>query len=202
MRQHFELIFNGEYDIPNVTFKRPPIVLDIGANMGAYTVWAKNRFPGCLVYGFEPSKKNYEIALENLEHLELKDLLLYNVAVSSDLSKDILYWSNSNAGAYSLDQQLAGTSSGSEKIKILLPKNLPKADILKADTEGSEVDIIDTYLEKHTPTIISYEWHRTSDGEYLFNLLKAKGYSLKSGTTYSDKRGVYNWLYEKNEKLV
>ena len=201
MKPHFEAIFNGEYDIKDIAFKKPPFILDIGANMGAYTVWAKNRFPNCHISAFEPCKLSYNILVKNVNALSLERLHLYNLAVSSDGDNNLLYYSASNPGANSLHKQLVGNSTGSEQVALINPDDLDKADIIKVDTEGCEKDILDTYLADNTPTIVSYEWHRASDGEYLFNLMKAKGYTLRSGTTYSDQRGVYNWLYEQSDKL-
>lgn len=201
MHQHFEVIFKGEYDIKDIAFKTPPFILDIGANMGAYIVWAKNRFPKCDISAFEPCKTNYDILLKNVRALNLDKLSVFNFGVSSDEENNILYHSPSNPGANSLYRQLAGNSTGSEIIKLMSPKELCRADIIKVDTEGCEKDIIDNYLDFYTPTVVSYEWHRASDGEYLFNLLKARGYTLRSGTVYTEQRGVYNWLYENSEKL-
>jgi len=64
MRPHAEKVLAGEYAAP-VDFQNPPRVLDIGANVGAFTLWANQTWPGAAVIGYEPHPDNAAAWREN-----------------------------------------------------------------------------------------------------------------------------------------
>jgi hypothetical protein len=45
---------------------RPPVVLDCGANIGMFSVWASRRWPGCRTIAVEPLPRNVELLERNL----------------------------------------------------------------------------------------------------------------------------------------
>ena len=47
-----------------------PVILDIGANIGAFALWAIGRWPGCRLHCYEPLPANFDMLRQNLAHLE------------------------------------------------------------------------------------------------------------------------------------
>jgi predicted RNA methylase len=68
MRPHVQKVLNGEYAVP-VAFRTPPRILDIGANVGAFTLWASAVWPGGHVTAFEPHPDNAAAWRENCSQL-------------------------------------------------------------------------------------------------------------------------------------
>ena len=42
-------------------------IVDIGANVGAFTVWAAEKFPQAKIYAFELIKENYDFCIEKVK---------------------------------------------------------------------------------------------------------------------------------------
>ena len=196
---YVKTVIDGEYDIKDIQFNEQPLALDIGANMGSYTHWVQGRF-GAKVIAYEPDPNNIRVYLENVPTLKL-EFELQPVAITTNPSNNILYLSPDNPGAHSLKKSLIGNPYGSVEIKTMSPTDLPEADIIKADCEGCEPEIFKAYLSKFQPTIVSYEYHTSSDGVELETLLKSKGYTKKGETVYNSSRGSCNWLDERSNKL-
>ena len=62
-----------------MNYKSTDIVLDVGTNIGAYSTRVSSLVK--CVYGFEPLKDNYELALKNLNRNNIKNVKLQNVAL-------------------------------------------------------------------------------------------------------------------------
>jgi hypothetical protein len=60
---HAADVLAGSYDIP-FNPEKPPVILDIGANIGAFTSWAAKRWPGCVIHAYEPHPGNYAMLEE------------------------------------------------------------------------------------------------------------------------------------------
>jgi len=194
MRPHFDSIFDGEYlgSVTNLTLNIHSI-LDIGANMGAFTWWAKNIWPNAHVTAFEPFENNADIF--ELNTAALHSVLLHRRAVTFDTDVK-LYLNADNEGAHSIDSQLVGNlNKGSVDVRTLNPMLLPYADYVKIDAEGVELEILDCYvMDLHfRPLLISYEYHRAGDEVKLHNLLSSNGYDMLRGMEFNSDRGIRNW---------
>jgi FkbM family methyltransferase len=70
-------VFDGEYDVP---YDKPDmVILDIGANIGSFAVWAKYRWPSSTIHCYEPISVNYELLLQNVA--EKEKVICHNVAI-------------------------------------------------------------------------------------------------------------------------
>ena len=138
MRRHVQKVLGGEYDIPYR--HNSPVILDIGANVGSFAAWALKRWPGCYVHCYEPLPDNFALLKRNLGQFEGRSVSLYNFAVG-DPSLTRLYLGRNNCGEasfYDIGEQTTDTV----EVETRAPSVLPKAQIVKIDTEGSEVDIL------------------------------------------------------------
>jgi FkbM family methyltransferase len=198
MKPHFKTIFEGEYDISGLTFTSTEVLaLDIGANMGAYTHWVQARY-NARVIAFEPDPSNFKLYKSNT--LNLTNIEVHNFAVSTEPAT-VLYHSQSNPGAHSIHRSMmSSTLNKTVQINSAHPDVLPEADILKADTEGCEVDIIGSYLNKHSPSVVSYEYHNSKDERTLFDMLTNRGYILANQSIADKTRGTCNW-YKESDKI-
>ncbi|MFI2312254.1 FkbM family methyltransferase [Streptomyces anulatus] len=67
------------------------IVLDIGANIGLFTLYTLEKWPGAQVFSFEPAPEVFEVLRKNTGHLP--GVRLYNVAVGDvDQTRQLTYY--------------------------------------------------------------------------------------------------------------
>lgn len=117
--------------------------VDIGANVGMYTVYAGVR--GLHVTAFEPESENYAILCRNIRENKI-DAIAYCAALSDKFSVDKLYMSATTAGGSchtfgeSLDHNLQKRKNGIHQgaIAIELDSLGLAADYIKMDVDGLE----------------------------------------------------------------
>lgn len=72
-------------------FNASDVLLDVGANVGMYTVWAAAT-RGVRVFAFEPESQNYALLNRNIHYNKLADLVsAYGVALSDHTGVDQLH---------------------------------------------------------------------------------------------------------------
>jgi FkbM family methyltransferase len=123
--------------------KKGDVVIDVGANIGYYTVLLADKIgESGKVYAFEPDKTNFEILKKNVEVNNLKNVILVNAAVGSKAGKLKLHKSKENLG----DHKLYGDDKETEEVKIIKLNDFlkdKKIDLMKIDTQGWEPEVID-----------------------------------------------------------
>jgi hypothetical protein len=181
MDAHVRAVLQGEYALPGLEDLKAPVILDIGANVGAYAVWAKAQWPDCALICFEPNPKAFVYLKENTKRMGAR---LEDVAVTT-MARPILRNGGENMGEASLHHWVG--SDGFE-VRGLHPAELPLADIVKIDTEGCEAEIL-THL-KFKPRAICLEFHSERDRMFIDLLLSGRGYELVRGRIWHKSRGT------------
>lgn len=124
-----------------LNLKPGDVVLDVGANIGAFSVYAAKK--GCQVYAFEPDAENYEVLLENTK--SYTSIVPFREALVGTHEKEIEFFTNDsgrNKGLHSLVVQRGRGShtvpanNFSDVVSQLLPNKI------KMDTEGGEVSML------------------------------------------------------------
>lgn len=128
-------VFSSEYEF-GIGFDTPPRVIDIGANAGAFSFWANFRWPGATITAYEPNPDIFSYLERNCKKIGAQ---AFNVAVG-DTSLNRLF---KGKGTRLTCSQHKNGSDESIPITVISPRDLPDCDIMKIDTEGSEVDILD-----------------------------------------------------------
>ena len=133
------LSLNGYYeqkerDLIKNHIKPTDIIIDIGANIGYYTIFFSRI--AALVYAFEPDPTNYSLLIKNIQANKITNVIAEQKAVS-----------NNNGVAYlELDKfNTAGNYITNKNTKTAIPVNMiklddyiQKADFIKMDIEGAE----------------------------------------------------------------
>lgn len=115
------------------------VVLDIGANIGAFSIYAANQ--GAKVFAIEPEPHNYLALVKNIELNNFQHLITpVEIGISGIDGEAVI----SDEGG---DANIVDGKPGS-KVKLvsldnfIKNNNITSVGVLKIDTEGSEVDTI------------------------------------------------------------
>jgi len=179
----------GEYDLD---YRHPaPTVLDIGANVGAFAIWAVHRWPGATVHCYEPLPDNFAMLQANVAHLG-GQVQLHNVAIG-DPSHTKLFLGQHNCGEgsfFQLGEQLA------EYVEVVTePASvLPPADIVKIDTEGAELEIL-SGIQHIDFDVVLLEYHSDALRRAVDQLLA--DYVLLGASVHSYERGVLKYVHKR-----
>lgn len=172
-----DIFLRDEYPLKNLrgTFGRPTII-DIGANVGIFTLFAKINIPNSIIHCYEPSKKLQAALKRNT--LELKDVHIHQYALSDRNGEFNLYFNPRMTGKSSLKQNPNESLYNTELVKVkkacteLEDLGLNKIDILKIDTEGSEVNILESIKEHLNKVLNIYvEYHSNTDKQKIIDIL-------------------------------
>lgn len=135
LEPHLEKVFKGEYEVPlHGAFN----IIDLGANVGAFSVWAAHRFPGSKIHAYEPNPDCYPYFNKNVNFLPSVSLHEWGIG---EPGWRILMNGENNLGEASLHPGGCRASTG-KHVEIRSPMTLPRADILKMDIEGSEIEVL------------------------------------------------------------
>lgn len=185
MRHHIERIWQGEYWFKG---SNPKTVLDIGANIGGFALWAREIWPGCTVESYEPHPENCRIFEMNTRGTD--GVKLHEVGVSSEAGEFDLY-EGVNIGQHSFHHCPEGKKAVSA---IVVPAgSLKSAEFVKIDTEGCEMEIL-SGLDLTETRWIALEYHRESDKEAVRGFLSAKGYAEWEHEEIEPDRGILKFL--------
>jgi FkbM family methyltransferase len=119
-------------------------VIDIGAHIGAFTVFAAKHAKHGQVYAYEPHPENFQLLEENVNLNGLKNVQTFNLGVSGHNGQSKLYIDEANNAGHSMfnvtdssiAMQLISLSS------IFEDNKLEYCDFLKIDCEGAEYEIL------------------------------------------------------------
>lgn len=145
-------VFSGEYEIDYL--KQDAIILDIGAGVGAFTRWAKYRWADSTIYAYEPDPDYYKYLEKNVEDLD--KVFIHQSAVGSRNETRKLYLGGNSRAMNSFKKSEYTLDSGID-VQVLGVDSLPKADIVKCDTEGAEIEILENL--QYDPHVILVEYH-------------------------------------------
>ena len=184
-----------------------PLILDVGANLGAFTVpVAKSVAPRqVVVFAFEPQRVVFQQLCANVFLNRLDNVHTHQLAIGSEPGtasvKQLDYHKSINAGGLSLDERwyefwqerqpgtvvaAAGVQPEAVEVRPLDDMTLPSpVDFLKIDVEGGELSVLEGatgLLERSQYPPIFFEvwpgdWFAEERGK-IFALLEDLGYLL------------------------
>ena len=189
MAPHVQKVLNGEYDIP---YQHPsPVILDIGANVGGFAIWASRRWPGSYIHCYEPLPANFAILEQNLAPLDNR-VKLNNYAVG-DPAHTRLRLGRNNCGEASFFD-LGEQQTEWIEVTTKAPDVLPQAQVLKLDAEGAEIEILSGLPAIQFDAIV-LEYHSEAHRRKVDELLAQ--YVLVGGEIRCLGRGVLKYMHQR-----
>lgn len=121
------------------------VVVDIGAHIGAFSVWAACQAPLGRVYAFEPNGENHALLVENKNINNLNNLEAFNIAVSDRDGEASFFNSDHSSMSHSFFESGEENTIKVRTISlagILAENQIDRVNYLKIDAEGAEYLII------------------------------------------------------------
>jgi FkbM family methyltransferase len=197
-----EVIEANQYHLTKENVK-DRIVIDIGANIGAFSLYAA-MLGAKQVIAVEPISASYNTFLKNIHRLGIKNITTYKKLVAEKTNQFIPVSLNSNAGANSM----YNVSSNYEVVETItfneIMNQIAGHDILlKLDCEGGEYDVImnasaqdlvrinEIMMEIHT------DLHPKYKGKQVIEEVLTKNNFVNLNSAQ-----IYYWDYDQNGNAV
>lgn len=144
------IIINSDVEYPRKYFPKTdaPLILDIGANIGAFSIYISrylsSRSP--TIHAIEPSSHNYQYLINNIELNGMKNIIPHQLAISS-ISRLAQLDISSDYDAYSLLHTPPSPNIKTEQVNVQTlevfcsKNNINHIDLLKIDIEGGEYQL-------------------------------------------------------------
>jgi FkbM family methyltransferase len=187
-----------EYKKENFEIKPHDIVIDVGAHIGLFTIYASQFCTEGKIYSFEPVVENYELLLENIKLNNLNYVTSFNQAVSNSNEPIKLFLNNDESGHSIFSQSSKTVIIDSISLQRFFDENKIKhCNFLKLDCEGAEYEIIKNlpleYFQKIDKLIIEYHM-ADSHPELLIELkeiLSQQNFEIETKQLFSDIGFLY-----------
>ena len=164
------------------------VVVDIGANVGVFSVWAVRRAGARRVIALEPSESSVVALRANLVRNGLPEVTVCPKAVGARRGRALLY----RRGPPAMNTLFSTDAAGSHfqelgPVEVVTLDDVfsafavERCDLLKLDCEGSEYDILSAASARTLGAIqaVAAEYHiglNSGDPEALRGLLESSGF--------------------------
>jgi FkbM family methyltransferase len=172
-----EYVFRGEYESNHDGAGLD--ILDIGANVGSFALWAEMRWPGSRIRSFEPNPGTFALLEKNTGgHPGITST---NAALFPGGNRRAKFFAryagDGEAGleAYARDTFREGAEGTTFEVDVVDPAGLPSADIVKIDIEGGEAEVL-AHLDLSRTALVLAEFQNRKNREAMQRTLTAGGF--------------------------
>jgi FkbM family methyltransferase len=164
------IIVNHEYTAPGFEIQPTDTVIDIGSNIGTFSLFASGCAVRGRVYAFEPEAENYALLAHNIAANRRTNVVVKRTAVAVGRGTVRLFTS-SQGGFHSVLADRAADTRRSEEVEAIGLKEIfdeyriERCHFLKMDCEGAEYDILYGLPAEYYSRIdrIAMEYHGAED---------------------------------------
>jgi FkbM family methyltransferase len=145
---------------------QPKLILDIGAGIGGFALRAHQQWPDARLMAYEPLPSNVARLRRNLEHAAWAEVV--PAAVLAEAGQRTMYLGDMfvTGGFVKGNRQTVNEIA----VDCLAARELPACDLLKIDTEGSEVEIL-SHMKLDGVQAILLEFHSREDAQAIKAML-------------------------------
>ena len=179
-------------DLYGIRASKPDLIVDVGANMGAFSCFAAHAHPGALVHAFEPSPAHADMLEANVAVNRLPNVILHRDAVTKD-GRDVVFSTIGAGGSSGIFLQGDGPSTHLKSVSLdCIDFSNARSLFIKLDCEGAEGEIIGwicTNLGRLPPQItLACEYHHWCPIplDQALDMLRAHGFQAERRTLFDE----------------
>lgn len=203
-RGHLIKVLSGEaYVLPEAGTFRPTQIIDIGANVGAATIFFQHTFPGVPIICYEPARENLAYLKRNLSRIP--DTQIIECGLSDRDGTAQLFHGKLQCLQHSIHPSVEVDLTDFEIIQLrdaareLLPKIIP-GTLLKIDTEGCEMEILRALAHELKHIALIYLEYHSEQQRREIDAIFAPTHSLLCSNALQVHRG--NVAYISNDAVA
>ena len=195
-------------ELPSFRYLKEPVIFDIGAHIGTFSLLAAHRFPDSRIYAFEASRETFEVLNLNVLQNKIENIKAFHKAVAAREGEVLLYHNKKTGNwGHSITAKLSDSSEKVEAVNLsafIEEERIQKVDLLKMNCEGAEFEILasltDEQLKRFVRAgIILYHQDLVSAKNQL-NLLAERFQNLGFRLKIIRKSSERGWLLVWNRK--
>ncbi|HTR18362.1 MAG TPA: FkbM family methyltransferase [Candidatus Paceibacterota bacterium] len=171
-----EVLMNDCYRLGSIS--DPDIVLDVGANIGTFSILVARKFPRARIVAIEPNSENVAALQHNIDLNGLKNIEVHHRAIGTRHGEAELHLDERHHGGHSLIPGLnKGIGTRTEKVRTVPLDSFPAPDALKVDCSGYEYAL----FEKDLPSAayVGIRLYKNGDRNALEDRFVKAGYKLE-----------------------
>lgn len=145
-----DIFLDDTYELASFDVGTNPLIIDIGANVGLFSLYAALRFRNPNIYAYEPLTANIKLLNENTTmNSRFLTVHAFQKAVSNSPGEIMLNCAGATADDFST---MASICTNAAEISVAVPattlkeifedNGIDKCDLLKLDCEGAEYAIL------------------------------------------------------------
>lgn len=187
-----------EYKKQGFEIKDDDTIIDIGAHIGLFALYASQFCKSGKIFCFEPIKENFNILTVNVELNKITNIIAFNKAVSAE-NKTVTIYLNEDQSAHSIHH----TSSKKIQVEsislqdIFDLNSIEQCNFMKMDCEGEEYQIMAALPDSHYAKIrkICMEYHLSNVKPKSLDEMISRLAKLSFKTTKADATRTMGILY-------
>jgi FkbM family methyltransferase len=198
-----EIYGERKHELLKLDIGKKPVIFDIGAHIGIFSLKYAYKYPNGIVYSIEPERNNFEMLRRNIKLNRLNNVRPLKLALFDKSGYTKLFVDNVESGKHTL----IGSGKMWERIKVDMLDNLVRklnvnsVDLIKIDTEGAEYQILlggIKTLKKFRPSLIieTHPWKDKNCDKKISRLLKDLSYNFK----IFGNKGSIIFAWHRNER--
>lgn len=169
-----DIFDQDDYRLPDSYDPRGQLILDVGANAGLFALYMVGQFPQCAIHCYEPAPATFSLLEGNTR--QFPNISTHPVALGKHNGRKLFFLDPVNSGQNSFKPfRLTATPikvecrDASAEFDRIAPD---RVGILKLDTEGSEVAILESLASRLARAdVVMVEYHSPTDRRRIEELL-------------------------------
>ena len=199
-----KVILSGEkYPVPPIDRQGIDCVFDVGANIGAASVFFAATYPNASIHAFEPNHLSAPVLKRNIEGIER--IAFHPFGLSDRDGEAVIRIAGSGGGASSIKSEVETADSHPITLRDAGPclgglATGKKAIVVKVDTEGCDAEILESIAGLFPRIQVVYvEYHSENQRRRIDRTLTGHGMLLFNALALRPHRGD---LYYVRESIV
>ena len=138
------------YGTRRIPFQAGDVVIDIGANIGIFSIYLAVLHPEITIYSFEPSAVNYHHLLKGIEMNGVTNIRPFQLALTDDARNIWISLNEDNSGGACMYAPISGHCNISRSMRlddVISENKIEKVKMLKCDCEGAEYEIFKDFKQ-------------------------------------------------------